>query len=313
MANPTYTPTPGEAAGYSGLFSKYDADGDGFVEGREAVPLFTKSGVDRKMLRAVRDMADMDQDSRLNLAEFIVAMHLIVCISRRGLPLPPSVPLELVRAAAAAASAPLPAAAAAAASPAPPAPPQMMMAPPTAAVPQAAAQASPSRSGGGGDGGSLDGDAARCEEQAKATAGLAEEVQALHEELHKVQVAHQKQLDEGAKVAAAAAAARQKAAFCEARLGWLREADAPAGAAPQGGGPTEAGRTLAALCAQQQDRLADLAAQAAPLPALIDAAKGQRDATRARLATLAGELDRAKAQRRSSSLLAANAREAMPQ
>lgn len=40
-------------------------------------------------------MADKGQDSKLDLQEFYVAMHLIVCVSKRNLPLPSSLPQEL--------------------------------------------------------------------------------------------------------------------------------------------------------------------------------------------------------------------------
>lgn len=46
-------------------------------------------------MREIWNLADRSQDGRLNADEFSVAMHLIVCISKRGLPLPASLPIEL--------------------------------------------------------------------------------------------------------------------------------------------------------------------------------------------------------------------------
>ncbi|GMF21037.1 unnamed protein product [Phytophthora fragariaefolia] len=40
-------------------------------------------------------MADVTQDSKLSIQEFYVAMHLIVCVSKRGLPMPQTLPREL--------------------------------------------------------------------------------------------------------------------------------------------------------------------------------------------------------------------------
>ncbi|KAJ8574949.1 hypothetical protein ON010_g4266 [Phytophthora cinnamomi] len=62
--------------------SCYDTDRDGFLMGPEAVALFQMSGLDRN-------------DSKLSLQEFYVAMHLIVCVSKRGLPMPQTLPREL--------------------------------------------------------------------------------------------------------------------------------------------------------------------------------------------------------------------------
>ena len=41
-------------------------------------------------------MSDLDKDNRLNHAEFSVAMHLVVSVSKRNLPLPAQLPAELL-------------------------------------------------------------------------------------------------------------------------------------------------------------------------------------------------------------------------
>ncbi|TDH67979.1 hypothetical protein CCR75_003465 [Bremia lactucae] len=91
----SYALTAEEKSKYDLVFRKYDTDRDGLLMGGEAVALFQMSGLDRNVLRDIWAMADITQDSKLNLQEFYVAMHLIVCVSKRGLPMPPSLPPEL--------------------------------------------------------------------------------------------------------------------------------------------------------------------------------------------------------------------------
>ena len=86
--------TPQERGRYEDLFPQY-AKPDGFVYGKEAVELFMKSGVDSQVLRELWNVVDKPIDNRLDKLEFAIAMHLIVCISKKNLPppkgqLPPS-------------------------------------------------------------------------------------------------------------------------------------------------------------------------------------------------------------------------------
>ncbi|KAG7385643.1 endocytosis defective- protein [Phytophthora pseudosyringae] len=90
-----YALTADEKSKYDIVFQQYDTDRDGFLMGPEAVALFQMSGLDRNVLRDIWSMADVTQDSKLSAQEFYVAMHLIVCISKRGLPMPPTLPREL--------------------------------------------------------------------------------------------------------------------------------------------------------------------------------------------------------------------------
>mmetsp|Transcript_27052 Transcript_27052/g.63303 ORF Transcript_27052/g.63303 Transcript_27052/m.63303 type:complete len:970 (-) Transcript_27052:126-3035(-) len=87
-----YAITPQELSRYEGLFPQYaktEADGKQFVYGSEAVPLFMKSGVDPNKLRDIWNMVDRNPvDNRLDKLEFALAMHLIVCISKKNLPMP---------------------------------------------------------------------------------------------------------------------------------------------------------------------------------------------------------------------------------
>ena len=88
-----YTLTPQERQRYEGIFPSYakiEADGSKFVYGSEAVPLFMKSGVDPTSLREIWNMVDRNPvDNRLDELEFAMAMHLIVCVSKKNLPMPP--------------------------------------------------------------------------------------------------------------------------------------------------------------------------------------------------------------------------------
>ncbi|CAM9339025.1 unnamed protein product, partial [Laminaria digitata] len=87
-----YAMSAQEKSKYESIFPMYDADRDGFVTGPEAVDLFSKSRLPRDTLRVIWQLADADGDSKLSLAEFCVGMHLIVCVSKKGLAVPTSVP-----------------------------------------------------------------------------------------------------------------------------------------------------------------------------------------------------------------------------
>ncbi|RHY75459.1 hypothetical protein DYB30_013236 [Aphanomyces astaci] len=91
----TYAITSDEKTKYQGIFAQYDTDHDGFLLGQDAAALFQMSGMDRNDLRTVWTLADRSSDGRLDLTEFYIAMHLIVCVTKRGLPLPQTLPLEL--------------------------------------------------------------------------------------------------------------------------------------------------------------------------------------------------------------------------
>ena len=93
-AQDPYSLPPQEQARYESLFSQY-AKEDGFVYGGEAVALFSKSGVPQEMLRDIWNMVDTPVDNRLDKLEFAMAMHLIVCVSKKNLPMPPGLPMSL--------------------------------------------------------------------------------------------------------------------------------------------------------------------------------------------------------------------------
>eukprot|EP01035_Chromulina_nebulosa_P019331 gene19331-25195_t len=91
----SYVITTDDHLKYYQLFLQYDADGDGFMTGQESLGLFNKSGLDKKILRDIWLMSDVDEDNRLTSKEFCVAFHLILAVSKKNLPLPVQLPPSL--------------------------------------------------------------------------------------------------------------------------------------------------------------------------------------------------------------------------
>ena len=92
-----YTMTPQDKARFDAIFPEY-ASADGYLYGREAVALFSKSGLDPTQLRQIWAMVDIQPvDNRLDALEFALAMHLIVCVSKKFLPLPETLPPILLQ------------------------------------------------------------------------------------------------------------------------------------------------------------------------------------------------------------------------
>ena len=85
-----YIMLPGEQVRYESLFPQFAQED--YVYGAQAVELFTKSGLSKEVLRDVWNLVDNPVDNRLDRLEFAMAMHLIVCVSKKSLPLPPSLP-----------------------------------------------------------------------------------------------------------------------------------------------------------------------------------------------------------------------------
>ena len=89
-----FTLTPQEQMRYEQLFPEYAKDSE-YVYGGEAVQLFSKSGLSQQQLAQIWNMVDNPVDNRLDKLEFAMAMHLIVCVSRKNLTLPPGLPVSL--------------------------------------------------------------------------------------------------------------------------------------------------------------------------------------------------------------------------
>ena len=83
---------------YEAEFKAIDADHDGYITGQEAKVPFEATGLVGPQLFKVWQLADMDLDHKLNLAEFCIAKVLIgACIG--GAELPDRVPPALAAAA----------------------------------------------------------------------------------------------------------------------------------------------------------------------------------------------------------------------
>ena len=65
---------------------------------QEAANVLKKSGLERTVLKRIWDLSDTDGDSKLNIAEFTLAMHFTVGCSKRGLRLPDTLPTSLAAA-----------------------------------------------------------------------------------------------------------------------------------------------------------------------------------------------------------------------
>jgi Chromosome segregation ATPases len=94
LTHDPYLMLPGEKIRYESLFPQY-AQQDDFVYGAKAVELFTKSGLSKEVLRDIWNLVDNPVDNRLDVLEFVIAMHLIVCVSKKNLPLPKTLPFSL--------------------------------------------------------------------------------------------------------------------------------------------------------------------------------------------------------------------------
>lgn len=82
-------------AKYEALFHATDTNHDGFVEAGEAATLLQRSGLQPPQLAAIWRLSDVGRDNRLNANEFIIAMHLTVCVSKKNMALPATLPPAL--------------------------------------------------------------------------------------------------------------------------------------------------------------------------------------------------------------------------
>mmetsp|Transcript_25040 Transcript_25040/g.27848 ORF Transcript_25040/g.27848 Transcript_25040/m.27848 type:complete len:590 (+) Transcript_25040:170-1939(+) len=85
--------TSEQFARYTKVFETYQDEGH--IDGAKSVQLFSKSQLERPELGQIWALSDMDQDSKLNYKEFLVAMHLIT-MKLNGYDIPQAVPNELV-------------------------------------------------------------------------------------------------------------------------------------------------------------------------------------------------------------------------
>jgi len=82
---------------YDQLFLSADTNKDGFVDGVEAKVYFSKANIPQDKLARIWELSELDGDSRLNYAEFRLAMHLIYWSLKKE-ELPTQLPAGLVEA-----------------------------------------------------------------------------------------------------------------------------------------------------------------------------------------------------------------------
>lgn len=80
---------------YDDMFKAWDGFGKGFITGSQALEILGQSGLDKSDLERIWTLSDSNDNGRLNMDEFAVAMHLIY---RRlnDYPVPNQLPPELV-------------------------------------------------------------------------------------------------------------------------------------------------------------------------------------------------------------------------
>jgi len=98
-ASPTTWAIPSEQrAGYEKLWNNLGKNPQGLLEGKDAAAFFAKSGQSRDVLRTVWQLADVGGDGNMDLAEFLIGMHLTM-MAKKGVQLPSSLPQDLLRSA----------------------------------------------------------------------------------------------------------------------------------------------------------------------------------------------------------------------
>lgn len=76
-ANIPWAITKDEKKIYDNLFETWDGLGKGFIGGKEALEIFGQSGLDRKDLEQIWNLADHGNKGKLDKDEFSVAIHLV--------------------------------------------------------------------------------------------------------------------------------------------------------------------------------------------------------------------------------------------
>ncbi|KAI2632270.1 hypothetical protein GGR54DRAFT_27132 [Hypoxylon sp. NC1633] len=89
--------TAADKTRFDQFYADLDKTGKGFINGEEAVPFLSQSGLPEDALAQIWDLADVNSEGRLNRDTFAVAMYLIrQQRSRRDIPLPTVLPSNLI-------------------------------------------------------------------------------------------------------------------------------------------------------------------------------------------------------------------------
>mmetsp|Transcript_800 Transcript_800/g.799 ORF Transcript_800/g.799 Transcript_800/m.799 type:complete len:679 (+) Transcript_800:19-2055(+) len=91
-----YAMTPEEQTKYLELFKTYDQSKTGLLSQSIIMPIFLKSNLPAPVINSIWALSDVDKDHMLSPIEFAIAFHLILCLSKKHLPLPPGLPAPLL-------------------------------------------------------------------------------------------------------------------------------------------------------------------------------------------------------------------------
>ncbi|KAF7731690.1 actin organization and endocytosis protein [Apophysomyces ossiformis] len=87
--------TTEEKKRYKKIFDAWDSDKKGFLTGEKAKEIFTQSGLSQNVLMQIWNLSDPNNQGKLNVNEFSVAMHLIYR-KLNGYDVPTTLPPELI-------------------------------------------------------------------------------------------------------------------------------------------------------------------------------------------------------------------------
>ncbi|CAG8557077.1 1263_t:CDS:10 [Ambispora leptoticha] len=87
--------TPEEKAQYRDIFKAWDTEGNGYISGEKGREVFSQSGLPANVLMQIWNLADPNNQGKLNQDEFAVAMHLIYR-KLNGYEVPATLPPELI-------------------------------------------------------------------------------------------------------------------------------------------------------------------------------------------------------------------------
>ncbi|QSL65553.1 hypothetical protein MERGE_002866 [Pneumocystis wakefieldiae] len=73
----TWTITKEEKQVYDNIFKAWDGYNTGFINGQTAVEIFSQSGLSKKDLELIWNLADSENSGKLNIDEFSIALHLL--------------------------------------------------------------------------------------------------------------------------------------------------------------------------------------------------------------------------------------------
>ncbi|KTW31392.1 hypothetical protein T552_00037 [Pneumocystis carinii B80] len=91
----TWTITKEEKQTYDNIFKAWNGYKTGFIDGQTAVEIFTQSGLSKKDLELIWNLADSENSGKLNIDEFSIALHLIY-LKLNGYEIPLELPQELM-------------------------------------------------------------------------------------------------------------------------------------------------------------------------------------------------------------------------